>query len=133
MKPDIEIKHIQLSLAPVFKKYQGQVLFAYCFGSTVTGQRSLESDVDLAFYMADSQFGLDQRFQLNADCMRALNTNNVDVVILNTLRNTVLADAVAREGVVIYCTDDDRRMAYEVAVQHAAMDFLTQRKAVMGV
>ena len=93
----------------------------------------MESDIDLAFYMTDPQFGLEQRFQLSADCMRALNNSHVDVTILNTLQNTVLADAITQEGVLIYSGDEDRRMEYEVSVQHAAMDFLTQRKAVMGV
>jgi len=93
----------------------------------------MESDIDLAFYMANPEFTLEQRFQLIADCMRALNENNIDVVILNALQNTVLSDTITREGVVILCVDDDKRREYEVDVQHAAMDFLTQRKAVMGV
>jgi len=127
------LPEIQQRLEPLFQQYKGRILFAYCFGSTVTGQRSLDSDIDLAFYLAEQQYDLAFRLQLITDCMRVLKQNNVDVVLLNTLQNLVLADTILREGVVIYCADADRRLEYEVAVQHMAIDFLHQRNAVMGV
>ncbi|MCK5145757.1 hypothetical protein KAR48_03325 [bacterium] len=133
LMPSSDVEKIQIQLQPVFKKYQGQILFAYCFGSTVTGERSMVSDTDLAFYVNSVCINLEFRLQLIADCMRALKCNKVDVIILNTLQNLVLADTIVCEGVILCDSDLEMRHQYEISIRHSAFDFLAQRKAVMGI
>src|SRR3989304_3389948 len=64
---------------------------------------------------------------------RALNRNDVDLVVLNTVANNMLIEDIIRHGVVIYDHDIDAREDYEVTSLHQAIDFKTQRLAVMGV
>ena len=130
--PSSEIIKIQTKLQPVFEQYKGQILFAYCFGSTVTNDRSLNSDIDLAFYARPELADLELKLRLITDCMRVLKRNDVDAVILNSLKNLVVAYSIVRDGVVLYDLDRVLREEYEVSISHRALDFLTQRKAVMG-
>ncbi|MDT8316786.1 MAG: nucleotidyltransferase domain-containing protein, partial [bacterium] len=73
------------------------------------------------------------KLSLHGDICRALNRNNIDLVVLNTVANEMLIEDIIRHGVVIYDHDSDAREDYEVTSLHRAIDFKTQRLAVMGV
>ena len=47
---------IKEKLLPIFSKYNGNVLFAYLFGSAAQGNVSLLSDVDLAIFFSRDAF-----------------------------------------------------------------------------
>lgn len=125
---------IKKTLSALFER-QGGVLFAYLFGSAAKGEVSPLSDVDIAVYLTSvgPESFFDMKLSLHADICRALKMNEVDLVILNTAANKMLIEDIIRYGVVIYDRDMDTREDYEIMALHHAIDFKTQRLAVMGV
>ncbi|MBI5328823.1 MAG: nucleotidyltransferase domain-containing protein [Deltaproteobacteria bacterium] len=126
---------IKESLRPVLKKYADRVVFAYLFGSAAKGETTPLSDIDIAVFInpkfKDTFF--DIRLSLYSEICRALKTNNVDMVLLNTAGNLMLLGDIIRNGIVIYDSDQDAREEYEVNILHTSIDFKTQRFAVMGI
>lgn len=130
------VKAIEDALAPVFARMGDRILAAYLFGSTVSGRVGPLSDVDIAVLLAPGS-GRDAdgeiRFSLYADFCRVLKRNDVDVVVLNSVRNLFLKDEVVRHGVLLYDRDPEYRQEYEARVMHDLIDFREHRKRVMGV
>jgi predicted nucleotidyltransferase len=128
-------QEIRAALMPVFEKYAGKVSFAYLFGSTAKGEIRPSSDVDIAvFFRHESAvFLFDLRLSLHADACRALKRSDVDVLALNTTRNIVILDEIVRNGLLLFEDDPEARTEFEVSVLHDAIDFKTQRYAVIGV
>jgi len=131
MNPNIQ--HIQKQLATLFEKYKDKIIFVYLFGSVVKGNISNLSDIDLAFHAKPAQEMSDLKLALYADSCRLLRRNDIDIVILNELKNLILADEIITNGIVIYDSEPDRRISYEVRVHHHAIDFKHQRKMLMGI
>lgn len=130
----MSIEDIKKGLSHIFKK-DGRVLFAYLFGSTAKGEVAPLSDIDVAVYLSEVDSGafFDIKLSLHADLCRTLKRNDVDLVIVNNAANTMLIEDIIRHGVVIYDRDIDAREGYEVMALHRAIDFKTQRLAIMGV
>lgn len=131
----VDVNNIKSLLLPVFEKYGDVVIFAYLFGSTVRRTTYPSADVDIAVFLSREgrKSAFDIKFSLYADLCRALKRNDVDVVVLNSAVNLMLLDEIVRHGVVIHDTDPDTREMFEVKILHEAIDFKTQRRAVMGV
>ncbi len=127
------ISHIKAELVPIFQKYQQQLEFGYCFGSLATGSYSERSDVDIAIYLKKDAVNPDIRLSIQADCARELKRNDVDLIILNTIRNLILAERIIRDGIVLFDYAPGKRIEYELKIQHQAIDFRTQRKVIMGI
>ena len=98
------------------------------------GEVSPLSDVDIAVYLAEEnrESFFDLKLALHADISRALKRNDVDLVVLNTIRNEMLTADVIRNGVVIFDRDTETREDYELKRLHESIDFKTHRFAVMG-
>lgn len=128
-----KIQSIQKQLATLFENYKDKVVFAYCFGSFAKRNFSKLSDIDLAFYVKPVNDLFDLKLALYADCCRLLHRNDIDIVILNELNNLVLADEIITNGVLIYDSEPDRRISYEIRIHHQAIDFKHQRKMLVGV
>ena len=128
------IEDIKKTLFPVFER-SGSIRFSYLFGSMAKGEVAPLSDIDVAVYLSyvDREAFFDVKLSLHRDICRALNRNDVDLVVLNTVANNMLIEDIIRHGVVIYDRDIDAREDYEVTSLHQAIDFKTQRLAVMGV
>lgn len=126
---------IKEKLLPLFRKYNGNVLFAYLFGSAAQGNISPLSDVDLAVFLSrqneESYFEI--KCSLYADFNRVLKRNDIDVVVLNTTTNIVLLDEIIRGGIVLVDRDIDLREEFEQKILHQAMDFKEQRITFLGV
>ena len=78
-----------------------EVLDAYLFGSLARGDGHAGSDVDIAVYIdeASAEGGAwGYRADLTTDLMGALNTNDVDVVVLNQAP-PLLYHRVLRDGI----------------------------------
>jgi len=128
------ITDIKKLLSSVFEKV-GIVQFAYFFGSVAKGDNTNLSDIDIAVYLrdVDPMAVFDVKLSLHGDICRALNRNDVDLVVLNTVANNMLIEDIIRHGIVIYDIDSNARENYEVTSLHQAIDFKTQRLAIMGV
>ncbi len=100
-----------------------EILEGYLFGSQATGRAQVHSDIDVAVYVAPS-YSLDRGFgyqaELTAILMAALESNAIDVVVLNRappllyhrvlahgirLLSRNLAETTTREGQALsrYC------------------------------
>jgi predicted nucleotidyltransferase len=135
LKAEMQADYIRDVLYPVFEKYRDKVEFAYVFGSAAGKEVYPLSDIDIAVYI--SQFAgaylTDLRLDIYADLCRTLRRNDVDLVILNTAKNLILLDNITRQGIVIFERNSALREEFELRVQHQAIDFRTQRRAILGV
>ncbi|MGR3302844.1 MAG: nucleotidyltransferase domain-containing protein [Candidatus Scalindua sp.] len=70
---------IKEKLLPLFSKYNGNVLFAYLFGSAAQGNMSPLSDVDLAVFLSrqNEKSYFDIKCSLYADFCRVLKRNDM--------------------------------------------------------
>ncbi len=129
------IDYIGRALFPVFEKYRERLVFAYLFGSVATGEAAPLSDVDIAICFAGGmkETFFDDRLSLYADICRALKSNDVDLLVLNSASNLIILEDVVRHGVILYDRDPDLREEFELKVLHRAIDFREQRVAVMGM
>ncbi|MBD3792275.1 MAG: nucleotidyltransferase domain-containing protein [Campylobacterales bacterium] len=99
------------------------VSFAYLFGSYARGDAIERSDVDVAVYLVDPSF--DNRLRIHHDLAAALN-KEVDVVVLNDVKNMYLLKDILDEGVVV--KESDERDFFEVKKYHEILDFLAFKR-----
>jgi predicted nucleotidyltransferase len=123
-----ELKDI---LSQVLSRSQ-DVLFAYLFGSHITGIITESSDMDIAVYLDKKHADIDDFLSLHSALSRALKTDKIDLVILNNANNLILLDSIVRHGILVIDREKDRREEFELHVLHSAIDFKEQRKAIIG-
>lgn len=138
-----ERKTIIGQIQTALDKHRDKIAFGYLFGSSVIDNYQYKGDIDIAVYLQREYlarktenfdaFVFNTKLSIHADLCRALKRNDVDLVILNTLKNYFLEGDVIRQGIVIYGDEHPYREIYEVKKQHEIIDFKQQRKAIMGV
>jgi hypothetical protein len=81
-----------------------QIVLAYLFGSTASGDRGPLSDYDFAVYLdeADPKKRFDIKLQLMGEISAALKSDKVDVVLINDTDNINLKYAIISEGKLLY-------------------------------
>ena len=120
-------------LHKVFVKY-GKVAFAYLFGSVATEDQTVLSDIDIAIYLKKgTRFSFNDTLQFHGDCCRVLKRNDVDVLVLNKVRNLILLEDIICNGQSIYNTDPILLNDFELNTLHIAKDFKLQRLRETGV
>jgi len=97
-------------LKELFEKYG--VVLAYLFGSQATGQVWPLSDVDIAVLFGNGADGANLP-RLNAELMRALKSNDVDLLDLGKA-TPLLKYVVAQEGRLLFCADEDVRIHFVI-------------------
>lgn len=127
--------NLNSALQPVFEKYVGILAAVYLFGSVATGKATFRSDLDIAllFVPGIGRSPAEHQFALYADLSRALQRNDIDIVILNTSRNLILQEEILRCGVLIFEGDSAMRADYEQRILHLGIDFRHQRSMAMGM
>lgn len=103
----------------------GNVLFAYLFGSAATGRTHPRSDVDIAVFL-DPEAGQLDRLQVSLELAGRLESasrvGNVELVVLNDAPLALRGRAV-RERRVIFSRDDPSRVAFESRTLREFFDF----------
>ena len=89
-----------------------EIKFAYIFGSTAKGMTTCLSDIDIAifvdFNIMKRHYPYGYKASVLTDLLKLLQTNDVDMVILNSA-SCLLKHRVIRDGIVIYsCSEKDR-------------------------
>lgn len=109
-----------------------EISFAYLFGSHATNEQTSLSDIDIAIHVKNtSDFSFNKLLLFHGDCCRALQRNDIDILVLNTARNLMLVDEIIHQGVLFYNTDQDLVDDFEVMTQHAICDFKERRSREM--
>lgn len=116
-------KRIQKNLITFFKS-KPQIKLAYLFGSQAKGDVGALSDYDFAFYLAekDPKEIFEIRLQLLSRLSRLLNTDNLDVVILNEVESPELKYEIIQEGKLIY-EQEPYRVLLEPQILNEYFDF----------
>jgi predicted nucleotidyltransferase len=121
---DFELDECKDALQHYFASLDGVVL-AYLFGSQARGEAWTHSDIDVAVllegYPDDAQC-FDMRLEIIGGLMELLNSNDVDVLILNQAP-PALGYAVLRDGILLYCRDHQARVEYQLHTVNEYLDF----------
>ena len=103
------------------------VQLAYLFGSMVNGTATPMSDVDIGLLLepgALAEFGINGCLLLEIELMLALENEagvlNPDVRVMNDLPLWAHCGMV-KNGCVLYCSDEARRIEYEVGILRACL------------
>jgi predicted nucleotidyltransferase len=107
----------------IFSAYP-QVKLVYLFGSTARRERGPMSDYDFAVFLGnkDTKEVTHIRFELMDKLSRALNTENVDVVMLDVAKSPELKYNILQEGQLIF-EREPFRVIYEPVVLNEYFDF----------
>ena len=112
-----------------------EIQLAYLFGSQVTGEVGPLSDYDIAVLLDHTADGPAVRSQLAHEIVVRLDSDRVDVVLLNRAP-IELAYAVIASGRLLYQRDVATRVEYEADVLSRYGDYLpvlrAQRSALLG-
>lgn len=108
----------------------GAVIFAYLFGGLGKGRRTPLSDIDIAIYLEGAADRASTKMTLMNVLVQVLNTDAVDVVILNGAPLS-LAGRVQSTGKVLVDKDSRRRYAYESLIRRQFADFLIQERGIL--
>ncbi|MDZ7269760.1 MAG: nucleotidyltransferase domain-containing protein [candidate division KSB1 bacterium] len=121
---NLEALHLALAGEPA-------IVFAYLFGSTVSGATSALSDIDVAIH-PDRRLSLDERLGIIQRLIKKTGWENLDVTFLDRLENLYLLNHIITSGVLLLDCDRHRRELFEVRAQHRLFDFQYQRKLYLG-
>jgi uncharacterized protein len=105
-----------------------EICEAYLFGSQARGDAQPHSDVDVAVFIdptasLNAGFGID--CEIAADLMKALHTNDVDVVLLNRA-GPLLYHRVLRDGIRVLARDLMAATRREAMALSRYCDYLPQ-------
>lgn len=129
----LEFNTVESRLREIFSA-NPDIIFALLFGSSVTGNTTELSDLDLAVYVRDPRtFSFYDKLGLHGECCRVLHRNDIDLIVLNQTENIILLDEVMRNGKIIYSIDDETVDNFSVKTLHRAIDFREHRKRSMGI
>jgi predicted nucleotidyltransferase len=107
-----------LSKAEAYLRSRSDVAFAYLFGSLAKGEPKPLSDVDIAIYFLDESDIAEKKLDILGDLMELLETDEIDLVILNTAPLTLRMKVI----------EDKRVFADNVPFQRHSYESLTMRE-----
>lgn len=102
-----------------------EIALAHLFGSYTRGQAGPLSDVDFAVLLAghpDEDHCFETRLGLTGGLIELLHANEVDVLILNQAP-PALRYAVLRDGIPIFCRDQQASIEFRVRTINDYLDF----------
>ena len=123
-------------LKTILGQQRQRVIFGYLFGSQARADNAYPPrDIDLAVYFEEKsdESYLEAKLNLYATVSRAINVNDVDIIVLNTAQNLVLLEEIIRNGILLIDKDPGLRENFEHSILHLALDFKFQRASIIGV
>lgn len=118
----MDVQALKDELSTILTHLEG-VCLLYLFGSQVDGMLGPMSDFDLAVLVDRAAAGRRVQARLAHELARALQTDRVDLVLLNRA-SIELAYAIIAQGQVLYERDVATRVEYEATVLSRYSDFL---------
>ncbi|MCC4768730.1 nucleotidyltransferase [Methanosarcina sp. DH2] len=120
--PQSDLEQLEQKLREFFSRVEG-VKVAYLFGSTVRGEANCLSDIDIAVLFDDTLLqkkAFDLELELIGELTVLLETNNVDLVILNN-SPLLLTYNVIRDGIILK-SDEPSRVKFETKIMSRYLD-----------
>ncbi len=96
--------------------------FAYLFGSYATDKADECSDIDIAIFVKQGYNLFDTKLSIHHKLEISLN-KEVDVVVLNSIKNFDLLNDIFEDGVVLKDSEDDFRVMFELKKEHEILDY----------
>ena len=78
-----------------------KTLFGYLFGSLAGGIPLPLSDVDIAVYLVDNLFAKDDKLDILGKLMEILQTDEIDLVILNTASLPLIINVLKNKRIIV--------------------------------
>jgi len=109
-----------------FLEKDKDILFAYLYGSYITGITHPESDIDLAIYLkeGDTAYYLEKDNELLGNLPVALGNDKIDIRILNVIP-FLLKFKIIREGQLLFSQDEQKRIDFETEVMDRYFEMKT--------
>jgi len=104
-------------------KQMDEIQFAYLFGSRARGDESTYSDVDIAVYLVKNHNNFDTKLKVHHKLEISLH-KEIDLVILNSVKNFKLLENIFNDGIVLKDSVDDSRFMYELKKEHEIKDYM---------
>ena len=101
------------------------IIFGYLFGSYSKNEQTALSDIDIALYLNDTSF--DSKLQINYELSKLLK-KDVDLVVLNDVKNIYLLEEILKNGVVI--KENEKRFDFEITKEHHILDYKAFRRYI---
>ncbi len=120
--PYPKLERLEQELRDFFSGVE-DVAVAYLFGSTVRGEANSLSDIDIAVLFKESllqEETFDLQLELIGELTELLNTNNVDLVVLND-SPLLLTYNVIRDGIILK-SDELERVRFETRIMSRYLD-----------
>lgn len=119
---------ISKKIVAVLQKEIPTLIALYCFGSSVQGYETLESDLDIA-YLSDEQFSNIKRWELQEE-LAALLGRDVDLIDIKTTTD-VLKFQIINKGLRIFVQDMRKAEQFEDLAYCLYLDLNEQRKGIL--
>lgn len=115
------------SILKKFFKGRTEVEFAYLFGSTASGKRTEISDIDIAVFLNEKEIRNERyrygyKAELTSDLMSLINTNKVDIVILNNAP-LLLKNRIVIKGNLIFTRNRKKSLNYKLRITEEFLDY----------
>jgi uncharacterized protein len=130
-------EHVEEKLRAHLAARPPGIVSAYLFGSVAGGRAHRESDVDVGVLLdrvlfPSAEERMDARISLGSELVDVLDTNDVDLVILNDAPPE-LGRAIVTRGRRVHCADVEADHAYVRDVQLRAADLAPWLRRVRRV
>jgi uncharacterized protein len=106
------------------------ITFAYLFGSYAKGNQTHLSDIDIAVYMKYDNHVFDKKLQILSDLTKILETDDIDLVILNKAPISLLTKILAVK-IILIDKDPPVRHAFESLNMRMGFDFSFLEKRIL--
>jgi predicted nucleotidyltransferase len=123
------IEHL-LPKAQAYLRCRPDITFAYIFGGFARGRHTPLSDVDIAVYLSEDGTTVEKQLEILGELMELLETDEIDLVILNTAPLTLRMKVLENKKVIVD-NDPFLRHAYESMTMRKYFDFSIKEMSIL--
>lgn len=119
-----------LPKAQTYLQSRSDIVFAYLFGSLAKGKPKPLSDVDLGVFLSEAEDAMEKKMEILGDLVDCLETDEIDLVILNTAPLTLKMKILENKEVIV-----DKapflRHSYESLTIRKYLDFSVKETGIL--
>lgn len=119
---------INKKIIGILKKGIPDLISVYCFGSSLQGYETFESDLDIA-YLSDGQITNIKRWAIQEE-IASLLKRDVDLIVLKTATD-VMRFQIISTGVRVFVKNERKAEQFEDLVYCLYLDLNEQRKEIL--